>query len=203
MRIRGVEIHKGVIGAGDQLALVESLQSVADAAPPFSPLTPRGGRMSVRMTSAGRLGWYADRRGYRYEALHPDGVAWPAIPGTVLSIWRTYGSERRDPDCCLVNFYGKDARMGMHRDADERDFSWPVVSISLGDSALFRIGNLERGGSTESTWLESGDVAVMGGSARLLFHGIDRIRYGSSELLPGGGRINVTLRVVGRDACRK
>ena len=87
--------------------------------------------------------------------------------------------------------------MGMHRDADEHDFSWPVVSVSLGDSALFRIGNLERGGSTESVWLESGDIVVMGGAARLVFHGIDRIRYGSSAISPGGGRVNVTLRVVG------
>ena len=200
MRIRGVEIHRRAIGVGEQNRLVEALQSVAAAAPPFSPRTPRGGRMSVRMTSAGRLGWYADRRGYRYEARHPDGGAWPAIPEPVLSIWRTYGSELRDPDCCLVNFYGRDARMGMHRDADEHDYSWPVVSVSLGDSALFRIGNLERGGSTESVWLESGDIAVMGGAARLLFHGIDRIRHGSSGLLPEGGRINLTLRVVDRDA---
>ena len=200
MRIRGVDIHKGAIGVEGQRRLMESLQSVAAAAPPFSPRTPRGGRMSVRMTSAGRVGWYADGRGYRYEARHPDGAAWPAIPEPVLSIWRTYGSDVRDPDCCLVNFYGKDARMGMHRDADEHDFSWPVVSVSLGDSALFRIGNLERGGSTESVWLESGDIVVMGGAARLVFHGIDRIRYGSSAISPGGGRVNVTLRVVGSGA---
>ena len=86
--------------------------------------------------------------------------------------------------------------MGMHQDKDEGDFGWPVVSLSLGDSALFRVGNVVRGGKTESFWLETGDVVVMGGEARLAHHGVDRIRFGSSSLLPKGGRINVTLRVV-------
>ena len=86
--------------------------------------------------------------------------------------------------------------MGMHQDRDEADFSWPVVSVSLGDSGLFRIGNDTRGGKTESIWLESGDVVVMGGAARLHYHGVDRIKFGSSALLPKGGRINLTFRVV-------
>ena len=102
----------------------------------------------------------------------------------------------RAPDCCLVNLYRDTARMGLHQDRDEADFAWPVLSISLGDDGLFRIGNVERGGRTESVWLHSGDVLVMGGEARLIHHGIDRIRPGSSTLLDGGGRINLTLRVV-------
>ena len=85
--------------------------------------------------------------------------------------------------------------MGMHQDRDEADFRWPVVSVSLGDEGLFRIGNDTRGGKTESLWLQSGDVVVMGGAARLTYHGVDRIRFGSSRLLPKGGRINLTLRV--------
>ncbi len=101
------------------------------------------------------------------------------------------------PDCCLLNYYGSEARMGLHRDADETDFSWPVVSISLGDSARFRIGGVQRSDPTTSVLLESGDVVVMGGEARLAYHGIDRIRFGSSRLLPSGGRLNMTLRVVG------
>jgi alkylated DNA repair protein (DNA oxidative demethylase) len=103
----------------------------------------------------------------------------------------------RDPDCCLINLYREGARMGLHQDRDETDFAWPVVSLSLGDDALFRIGHVTRGGSTDSVWLRSGDVLVMGGPARLVHHGIDRIRPGSSTLLAGGGRINLTLRVVG------
>ena len=100
------------------------------------------------------------------------------------------------PDCCLINFDGEGTRMGLHQDRDEQDFSQPVLSISLGDEALFRMGNVERGGATRSVWLRSGDVVVMGGEARLRHHGIDRIRFGSSPLLPNGGRINLTLRVV-------
>lgn len=86
--------------------------------------------------------------------------------------------------------------MGMHQDRDEADFTWPVLSVSLGDAALFRIGNDTRGGKTESLWLDSGDVVVMGGGARLRYHGVDRIRFGSSGLLAHGGRLNLTLRVV-------
>jgi alkylated DNA repair protein (DNA oxidative demethylase) len=95
-----------------------------------------------------------------------------------------------------VNFYGEGAKMGMHQDKDEGNFDWPVVSVSLGDDALFRMGATERGGSTESIWLRSGDVVVMGGPARLAYHGVDKIRFGSSTLLPKGGRINLTLRAI-------
>ena len=196
MQIRGVEIHKGHLEPDAQRVLVERLRDVIRQAPLFSPLTPRGKPMSVRMTSAGRFGWYTDRAGYRYVAEHPSGTAWPPIPKEVLAIWREVSGVARLPDCCLVNFYGEGAKMGMHQDRDEADFSMPVVSVSLGDSALFRIGNTTRGGRTESVWLDSGDVVVMGGDARLAYHGIDRVRHGSSSLLAEGGRINLTLRVV-------
>jgi len=176
--------------------MVGELRTVARAAPPFSPETPYGKPMSVRMTSAGRCGWYSDKAGYRYASRHPDGSAWPPIPPSVMRSWHTLIGEERGPDCCLINFYGEGARMGMHQDRDEVDFSWPVLSISLGDDGLFRIGNTRRGGKTESLWLHSGDAVVMGGEARLTYHGIDRIRFGSSRLLPDGGRINATLRVV-------
>lgn len=196
LRIRDFDIRKGHLGPGAQQALVGDLRAVARAAPPFSPQTPYGRPMSVRMTSAGRYGWYSDRRGYRYADRHPSGVDWPPIPARVLEIWRAVTGLERDPDCCLVNFYGEGARMGMHQDRDEADFTWPVVSVSLGDDGLFRIGNASRGGKTESVWLQSGDVVVMGGAARLTYHGVDKIRFGSSSLLPRGGRINLTLRVV-------
>lgn len=194
--VRGCRHHPGWLTPVEQAALVEDLRAVARAAPFFVPMTPMGKPMSVRMTSAGRYGWVTDRRGYRYEARHPSGVAWPPIPPRVLGIWRSVTGLDRDPDCCLINFYGEGARMGLHQDRDEADFRWPVVSVSLGDDALFRIGNLTRGGSTASLWLRSGDVLVMGGAARLVFHGVDRIAPGTSPLLPGGGRINLTLRVV-------
>ncbi len=152
--------------------------------------------MSVRMSAAGRFGWISDRRGYRYSETHPDGQRWPAIPDEVLAIWDQVSGCPRAPECCLINWYGEGARMGMHQDRDEADFTCPVVSVSLGDDGLFRMGNVERGGKTESIWLQSGDVVVMGGAARLAHHGVDRIRFGSSGLLPNGGRINLTLRVV-------
>ena len=196
LEIRGFRIFKGYLEAAEQAALVEALRRVVRTAPLFSPMTPYGKPMRVKMTSAGRYGWVSDRRGYRYEERHPEGMAWPPIPDEVLSIWRDLVSGERMPDCCLVNFYDADARMGMHQDRDEADFSWPVLSVSLGDEGLFRIGNATRGGKTESHWLQSGDVVVMGGDARLTYHGIDRIKPGTSMLLDNPGRINLTCRVV-------
>ncbi len=200
----GAQVWKARLDVGAQTAMVAALRGgVVMAAPPlFSPETRWGGKpMSVRMTSAGRYGWYSDRRGgYRYERCHPSGgVAWPPIPECVLDVWKAVAGTHRAPDCCLVNFYGENARMGgLHQDRDEADFSYPVVSISLGDAGLFRVGGgVERGGKTQSIWLESGDVLVLGGEARLAYHGgVDRIRFGSSSLLKEGGRINLTMRVV-------
>ena len=148
------------------------------------------------MTSAGRVGWLSDRRGYRYESRHPNGMGWPPIPPSLLTLWQDLTGLERKPDCCLINFYGEGARMGLHQDNDEGDFAYPVVSVSLGDDGLFRMGDTERVGKTQSLWLSSGDVVVMGGAARLAYHGVDRVRFGSSSLLPDGGRINITLRVV-------
>lgn len=193
--IRGVEVVQSALDPEAQRALVDDLRAVIRQAPLFSPQTPYGKPMSVQMTSAGSVGWYADKTGYRYADTHPSGTAWPPIPQAITDIWTKYVDVARTPDCCLINFYREGAKMGMHQDRDEADFQWPVLSISLGDSALFRIGNTTRGGKTESIWLHSGDVLVMGGDARLVYHGIDRIRHGSSALLAKGGRINVTLRV--------
>ncbi len=193
--LRGFDIRKGYLDADAQAALIEGLRPILKAAPLFHPTTPSGKKMSVRMTSAGDLGWVSDAAGYRYQANHPKGGVWPAIPGEVLAIWRDLTGADRAPDCCLINYYGEGTKMGLHQDKDEADFSWPVVSVSLGDDALFRIGNTTRGGKTESIWLGSGDVVIMGGPARLAYHGVDRIRFGSSRLLPKGGRINLTLRV--------
>lgn len=195
--VRGATLHPGFLDAAAQAALVADLRAVAQAAPFYRPVTPRGQAMSVRMTAAGRLGWVTDRKGYRYEPRHPEtGAEWPPIPPAVLAIWRQVTGLSREPDCCLVNFYGEGARMGLHQDRDEGDFGFPVVSVSLGDDARFRIGGTGRGDPTESFWLRSGDVLVLGGAARLAFHGIDRTVFGSSALLPQGGRINLTLRVV-------
>jgi len=196
LTLRGCEIHKGFLDAEAQRLLLTTIREVVQAAPLFRPDTPYGKPMSVRMTAAGVYGWYSDKSGYRYVPAHPSGRPWPAIPAEVLAIWDKVTGLERQPECCLINYYAEDAKMGMHQDKDEASFEWPVVSVSLGDDALFRIGNTTRGGKTESVWLQSGDVVVMGGEARLTYHGVDRIRGGSSALLPKGGRINLTLRVV-------
>ncbi|PFG61583.1 alkylated DNA repair protein (DNA oxidative demethylase) [Thioclava sp. ES.031] len=194
--IRGFRHYPGWLDLDEQKALIETLRGVVAQAPLFSPMTPYGKPMSVRMTSAGRFGWISDRRGYRYSETHPDGQPWPEIPQPILDIWEAVAGTPRAPECCLINFYGEGAKMGMHQDRDEQDFDQPVVSVSLGDDGLFRIGNRTRGGKTESLWLRSGDVMVMGGEARLLYHGIDRVKPGTSPLMPKGGRINLTMRVV-------
>jgi alkylated DNA repair protein (DNA oxidative demethylase) len=161
---------------------------------------PRTGRpFTVRMTNLGPLGWVSDRAGYRYQAHHPEtGKPWPPIPEMVLNVWRQVSGHPHEPEACLVNFYHGGAKMGLHRDEDEEDFSAPVVSISLGDTAVFRMGGPERGGRTETLKLSSGDVLVMGGQSRLCYHGIDRVLTGTSTLLKDGGRINLTLRRVTR-----
>lgn len=197
LTIRGFAVHKGFLDAAAQAALMAEVERIWAEAPPLRPVTRRGRPLSVAMTSAGALGWTTDRRGYRYEAAQPDGRPWPPIPAVLLNLWRRVTEVPVLPDSCLVNLYREGARMGLHQDRDEAELHWPVVSVSLGDEALFRIGNLEHGGTTESIWLASGDVVVMAGAARLTHHGIDRIRPGSSTLVPGGGRVNLTLRVAG------
>jgi alkylated DNA repair protein (DNA oxidative demethylase) len=196
LSIRGVDLWESWLSPVKQGQMLEDIRTVVTQAPLFEPVTPAGKKMSVRMTSAGRLGWVTDRSGYRYEPNHPDGAKWPPIPQSVLEVWEMLSGSSQRPDCCLVNFYQNSARMGMHQDRDEGDFTQPVVSISLGDEALFRIGKVARGGKTDSIWLRSGDVIRLGEEARLIYHGIDRINSGSSTLLKNGGRINLTLRVV-------
>lgn len=193
--LNDVALFPGYLERAAQEAIVEELRTLAGVAPFRRYSTPGGKALSVRMTAAGHVGWFTDSKGYRYVEAQPDGTSWPAIPTSFLDIWRATSGADRPPDSCLINFYGEGARMGMHQDRDEADTSWPVVSLSLGDEALFRIGQTTRGGKTVSHWLQSGDVAVLAGDGRLVYHGIDRIKFGSSSLLPDGGRINVTLRI--------
>ena len=199
----GVRIHPALLDAGAQAGLVATLRQAEAEAPFFTPEMPRTGKpFSVRMTNLGPLGWVSDRSGgYRYQATHPaTGRPWPPIPDSVLAVWRQVSGYDRPPEACLVNYYAPGARMGLHQDRDEHDFSAPVVSISLGDTCLFRVGGNERSAPTRSLKLASGDVVVLGGADRLAFHGVDRIYPGTSTLLRDlfaeGGRINLTLRRV-------
>ena len=182
-----------------QETLVEIVRGIVADAPLYTPAMPGTGKeMSVRMTNCGALGWVTDQeRGYRYQSTHPvTGRPWPPIPGMLLDSWRDTAKSDIEPEACLINYYDPAARMGLHQDRDEREFSAPVLSISLGDDCLFRVGGLRRDDPTKSFRLASGDVVVIGGESRLAFHGVDRIYPGTSMLLKREGRINLTLRRV-------
>ena len=181
----------------EQKTLLSEVLALLEQAPLYRPVMPNTGKaFSVEESNFGALGWVADRRGYRYQATHPvTGQAWPGIPSSLLALWAAI-NDGPPPQCCLVNLYRPGAKMGLHQDRDERDVSAAVVGVSLGDEALFRIGGPTRGGKTQSVTLTSGDVIAFGGAARLAYHGIDRIRPGTSKLLPGGGRLSLTLRRV-------
>lgn len=189
----------GYLDEAAQGALLAEVQAVIAAAPLFQPRMPKTDRpFSVKMTNCGALGWVSDRDGYHYQPTHPEtGRAWPAIPALALGAWEELGRYPHAPEACLVNFYDPSARMGLHQDRDEEDFAAPVVSLSLGSSCIFRFGGTRRGGATQVLELASGDALVLGGEARLLYHGVARIVFGSSALL-GGNRINLTLRRVTR-----
>jgi len=183
-----------------QMAVLAALRGVLAKAPLTTPRMPKSGLpMSVGMSNCGPRGWISDERGYRYESLHPDtGQPWPAIPDLLLQLWEEVARYPHAPEACLINYYDPTAKMGLHQDRDEADFAAPVVSLSLGDSCLFRVGGGKRRDPTRSIRLNSGDVLVLGGDTRLAFHGVDRIYPGTSTLLAEGGRINVTMRRVTR-----
>ena len=196
---KGVRHIPGFLTDGAQAALVEEIRAIVSEAPLFTPEMPRTGKpMSVRMTNCGTLGWVTDRAGgYRYQAQHPvTGKRWPPIPASLIEIWNQVSGYPHPPEACLINFYDEKARMGLHQDRDERNLEAPVLSISLGDDCLFRVGEKARGGRTISFRLKSGDIVVLGGAGRLCYHGVDRIYPSTSALLKNGGRINLTLRRV-------
>jgi alkylated DNA repair protein (DNA oxidative demethylase) len=196
----GLRLYQDYLSRDAQGAVVAAIRSVLSAAPLFTPRMPRSGHpMSVGMSNCGPLGWISDESGYRYEQAHPQTRRnWPDIPDVLLKLWDDVAQYAHTPEACLINYYGAKAKMGLHQDRDEADFAAPVVSISLGDSCLFRVGGRQRGDPTRSVRLNSGDVLVLGGDARLAFHGVDRIYANTSTLLAEGGRINLTMRRVTR-----
>ena len=196
----GLILHRSWFDPAVQLALVSELRGVIQQAPLFTPAMPRSGTpFSVRMTNCGPLGWVSDITGYRYQPHHPDtGERWPEMPPSLLAAWEALSGFAAPPEACLVNWYEGKAKMGLHQDKDEQAFEAPVLSVSLGDTCLFRYGGLKRNDPTRSVKLSSGDVLLIGGASRLCFHGVDRVMAGSSDLLPRGGRINLTLRRVSK-----
>jgi DNA oxidative demethylase len=198
--LTGLRLHPDYLGRERQLVLLAALREILVAAPLFTPLMPKSGRpFSVRMSNCGKLGWVSDVRGYRYQPTHPEtGRPWPPMPDILLAIWSELSGFAHPAEACLINFYGAAAKMGLHQDRDEQEFDAPVVSLSLGDSCLFRVGGSRRSEPTRSFRLDSGCALVLGGEARLAFHGVDRIYPGTSTLLAEGGRINLTMRRVTR-----
>ncbi|MBU1345717.1 MAG: alpha-ketoglutarate-dependent dioxygenase AlkB [Alphaproteobacteria bacterium] len=192
--IPGFQLWPGRLDRIAQIDLLTEIEAALVVAPLYRPVTPGGKPFSVRMSNLGPLGWVSDRGGYRYQPRHPEtGAPWPPIPDVLLQLWDDLTGWPEPPDACLVNLYRDEARMGLHQDRDEADMGAPVVSVSLGDTALFRIGPAGPG-PTRSLRLASGDVCALTGPARLARHGIDRLLAGSSGLVEGGGRINLTLR---------
>ncbi|MBX9932987.1 MAG: alpha-ketoglutarate-dependent dioxygenase AlkB [Methylobacterium sp.] len=212
----GLVHHPGYLDAAGLARLWIELAEVIAVSPPYRPRMPRtGAPFSVRMTNCGALGWVSDEAGYRYQPHHPEtGATWPSIPPTAMAAWRDLAGYEAPPETCLVNLYEPGARMGLHQDRDEAALDAPVVSLSLGATALFRYGGIRRSDPTRSIRLASGDALVIGGASRLIHHGVDRILpalpdlLGGMEppvltkimtgLLPPGGRCNLTLRRVTR-----
>ena len=197
--LNGIKHLPDYLDRATQERLVETIRAIVAEAPLYTPEMPGTGKpMSVKMTNCGPLGWVTDKdRGYRYQPIHPaTNKPWPPIPDELLALWEKLSGHPKPPEACLVNFYSDDAKMGLHQDKDETEFSAPVLSISLGNSCLFRVGGLNRKDPTGSFKLSSGDIVLIGGEGRLAFHGVDRIYPGTSTLLKNGGRINLTLRRV-------
>jgi DNA oxidative demethylase len=173
----GLRLHPRHLDRDGQQQLLAALRDILTRAPLYTPRMPQSGRrFTVRMSNCGRLGWVSDQNGYRYQPTHPEtGQPWPPMPACLAALWDALARYPDPPEACLINFYGPGAKMGLHQDRDEANFDAPVISISLGDACLFRVGGLKRREPSQSFRLSSGDVVVLGGDARLAFHGVDRI----------------------------
>lgn len=197
----GFRHYPGYFSYDQQQDLINAVKTGIAQAPFYQPTMPRTGTpLSVVMSNFGSLGWVTDKdMGYRYEPAHPiTGEPWPDLPEALGRLWDEVTKFPARPEACLINWYKEEkaSKMGMHVDNDENDLRAPVVSVSLGDPAMFRIGGPKRGGPTQGIKLYSGDVVVLAGEARLCHHGVSKVYYGQSALVPKGGRINLTMRRV-------
>ncbi|WOI52970.1 alpha-ketoglutarate-dependent dioxygenase AlkB [Parvularcula sp. LCG005] len=196
----GAIIYRRALNDHDQKSLSGWTMAACNAAGWLAPVTPGGKPFSVRQMNFGPLGWVSDRRGYRYQADHPEtGQPWPAMPDTITDLWNACLPDAPEPQCCLVNHYTDSARMGLHRDADEEDQTVPLMTLSLGAPARFRLGRPERGGPTRSFVLDSGDILIMGGTSRRAYHGIDKLLPADALFSPDlgfDGRLSLTVRRV-------
>ena len=179
-------------------AILAALDAVVAAAPFRQMTTPGGFVMSAAMTSCGTVGWVTDRTGYRYDRTDPDsGKPWPAMPQSFRKLARGAAAEAGyagfAPDSCLINRYLPGARLSLHQDKDERDFTQPIVSVSLGLPATFRFGGQRRADPVTRHPMAHGDIAVWGGPSRLFHHGVLAVKDGEHPRL-GRQRVNLTFR---------
>lgn len=178
--------------------IIDATESVAHAAPFRKMITPGGFRMSVAMTNCGSFGWVTDRKGYRYSRVDPEtGETWPVMPTVLLDLAKNAAREAGYaeflPDACLINQYEPGAKMSLHQDKDEKDFTNPIVSVSLGLPAVFQFGGLQRSDPVRKFMLNHGDVVVWGGASRLFYHGILPLKDGEHHSV-GRIRLNLTFR---------
>lgn len=195
--LKDVHLLQG-FALAEQVNLLDDLNAVLRQAPLRQMVTPGGLPMSVTTSSCGKLGWVSDRKGYRYSALDPlTKLPWPAMPDSFQRLAHQAaaisGFENFIPDACLINRYQIGAKMGLHQDKDEQDFSQPIVSVSLGVPAIFQMGGLQRNDKVFKLALQHGDVLVWGGESRLRFHGVLPIKTATHPIL-GACRVNLTFR---------
>jgi alkylated DNA repair protein (DNA oxidative demethylase) len=196
----GATLLRGFV-APEEAEILPALWEVVQGAPFRHMITPGGFRMSVAMTNCGALGWVTDRTGYRYDSRDPaNGLPWPALPPAFAELAAKAASQARFggfvPDACLVNRYAAGARMSLHQDKDEQDFTQPIVSVSLGIPAVFLFGGFQRTDKTLRVRLSHGDVVVWGGPARLRYHGVLALKEAHHPVM-GAYRINLTFRKAG------
>lgn len=195
----GIWHRSGLFDTAFQADLAAAVTEIARAAPFKRPRMRGKGQFSAAITNAGDAGWWSDEHGYRYLRIQPGSTApWPPMPeafraavhkAIAASPWPAFA-----PDACLINFYGTEAKMGLHQDKDERDFTQPIVTVSLGDAADFLIGGPARNDQPQVIRVQSGDAVLMGPPSRLLFHGVRRIYPGTSPIPGVTGRYSLTFR---------
>lgn len=199
---KGFFLFKSKLTKEIQQEIVSAARAIVSQAPLFTPTMPGSGQpFNYSMTNCGELGWVADRDGYRYQSNHPEtGKSFPAIPPVIkelaIALAKETGNSNFYPESCLLNFYSKGAKLGLHQDNSEKNLAAPIISISLGDTGIFVLGGKQRTDETKQYIVQSGDCIVMSGESRNYFHAFKGIVLNTSSLLKNGGRLNLTIRQV-------